>query len=256
MKPVVRYTMLGMGCYLIFLLATFPAVQAYRFVAKPLKAAVPQLQPGGIEGAIWDGRVDSLVYRKALLGKMSWQLSPLPLLLGKASLDALLQSKDGYLQSRVSAPLSGGALELSNTKGQFPIGEILRFSPYMPVVLEGTLALDLAAVKMAADGRLLDADGTVVWHQAAMAAPQALDFGDLQMVMRGEGGGKVKGEISDRGGPLKVAGTLELMPDGRYLLNATVAAAPNAPPKLVNSLGILGKRDAQGRYRINYQGKM
>jgi len=256
MRPVLRYSLLGAGCYLLFLLVMFPASQAYRFAATPLKEAVPQLQLGGIEGAIWSGRIESLLYRKALLGKMSWHLSPLPLLLGRAQLDALLQSQGGYLQSRVTVPLAGGNIALADIQGQLPVSELLRFSPYLPIVLDGTLSLDLAELQMAANGRLLKAEGTVVWHQAAMSAPQALEFGDLKMVLHPEADGAVKGDISDLGGPLKVAGTLELKSDGSYRLDATVAAAAKAPTTLVNALGLLGQPDAQKRYRLNYQGHM
>jgi len=256
MRPVLRYSLLGVGCYLLFLVVMFPASQAYRFAATPLKEALPQLQLGGIEGAIWSGSIDSLVYRKALLGKMSWHLSPLPLLLGHAQLNALLQSEDGYLQSLVTVPLGGGDIALANIQGQMPISELLRFSPYLPVVLEGTLSLDLAELGVAANGRLQKAEGTLVWHQAAMSAPQTLDFGDLQMVLHTGDDGKITGDISDRGGPLKVTGNVKLMPDGSYQLAATVAAAANAPAELVQSLGMLGRRDAQGRYRLDYKGKM
>jgi len=256
MKPYLRYTLLGVLCYLVFLIALFPAAQAYRFVAEPLSGALPQLQLAGMEGSIWSGRVGSLVYRQALLGEMSWQLSPLSLLLGKARLKALLQSQDGYLQSWVSTPLGGGHVELADTEGQLPLTELTRFSPYLPVVLEGLVSFTLPVLEVAADGHLLQAEGTVIWHQATMSAPQALEFGDLQMVLHTEQAGQVTGTISDRGGPLKVAGTLNIEPDGRYRFNGTAAAAADAPASLVRSLGWLGKPDAQGRYRLSYSGKM
>jgi len=256
MKTAVRYTLFGLLCFLIFLIAMMPATQAYRFARQPLQGALPQLQLGGIEGSVWSGRAQSLVYRKALLGEMSWKLSPLALFIGKAQVNALLQSQDGYLQSNVSTPLAGGNIALNDIQGQLPISELTRFTPYIPVALDGTVSLDMNEVSVAADGHLLRADGTLIWHQAAMKAPQALDFGDLQVVLHTEDEGKVSGDISDRGGPLKVKGTVTLSPDRSYRINATVAAAPNAPASLVKSLGWLGKPDGQGRYRLNYNGKM
>lgn len=258
MKPVLRYTLLGSVLYLLFLIALFPAAQAYRLAADPLKAALPQLQLAGVEGTIWSGKVKSLVYRKAPIGEVSWQLSPLPLMFASAHLNALMQSKDGYLQSQISAPLTGGdgSVELTEIEGRMPITELMRFTPYLPVALDGMLSFDLPGMVVAADGRLIQAEGTVTWHQAAMSAPQALSFGDLQVVLHTDEEGQISGDISDRGGPLKVAGKLVLSPDRSYRLQATVTAAPEAPSSLVSSLGWLGRPDANGRYSINYNGKM
>lgn len=256
MKAAVRYSLLGISGYLLFLVVQFPAIHAYRFAREPLQSAVPQLQLAGIDGSVWSGRVESLVYRKALLGEMSWKLSPFSLLIGKAQIDTLLQSKNGYVQSEVSTPLGGGLVELINTKGQLPISELTRFTPYMPVALDGMVSMDLDEVAVAADGHLLRAEGTLIWSQAKMTAPQALAFGDLQVTLHTEAEGEVSGDISDRGGPLKVKGTLKLSPDRSYDIRATVAVAPNAPAPLVQSLGWLGKPDAKGSYHLKYSGKM
>jgi general secretion pathway protein N len=256
MKTVLRYSLWGMGFYLLFLAVLFPAVQAYRFAAEPLKAALPQLEPAGLDGSVWSGSVKSLIYRKAVLGELNWQLSPLPLLLGEVQLQALLQSREGYLQSQVNTPIGGGAVELYDIEGRMPINELTRFAPYMPIALDGGVSFDLPRVVLNADGRVQQADGTLIWHQAAMSAPQALSFGELQLVLRTEDKGKISGDISDRGGPLKVQGKLSLAPDGGYRVNATVSAAKDAPDNLRQSLGWLGKPDAQGRYLLNYSGKI
>lgn len=256
MKRFLRYSLVGLACYLAFLVVLFPAAQAYRFAAEPLQKALPQLELGGLEGSVWNGRVDALVYRKAWLGEVHWQLSPLSLLLGKAQLKTLLQSREGYLQSRIRTPLGGGDIEMAEIEGRLPINELTRFVPYLPVVLGGLVSFDLPGLALSAEGRLLAAEGTVIWNQAAVRAPQALDFGDLQLVLHTEEQGRIVGEISDRGGPLKVEGTLELEPDGRYRVEAGVVAAADAPAPLKQSLGLLGRPDAQGRYRLNYNGKM
>lgn len=256
MKSVMRYLMLGLPLYLVFLVALFPAAQAWRFAAEPLARAMPDLKISGLDGSVWSGRAGMVVFRQALLGEVNWQLSPLPLLLGEASLEAMLQSNDGYLQSHVSTPLAGGRVSLTNTEGQLPVGELLRFTPYLPIALEGQVALNLSALDIAPDGALRRAEGTVVWHQAAMSAPQALSLGDLQLTLHTEEEGKVAGEISDRGGPLKVKGMLQFSPDRSYRFSGTVAPSADAPASLKQALGWLGKPDAQGQYRLNYSGRM
>ncbi len=257
MKSVLlRYLALGLPLYLLFLVALFPAAQAHRLVAEPLAKAAPELKLAGLDGSVWSGRAGTVAFRKALLGEMSWQLSPFALLLGKVKLNALLQSEAGYLQSDVSTPFSGGDFALADIEGRLPLAELLRFAPYMPVVLDGQVSLDLPVLELAPDGRLLHAEGTLMWHQAAMSAPQSLSLGDLQVVLRTEKEGQVIGDISDRGGPLKVEGTVKYSPDGSYRLNGTVAAAENAPKEVSQMLAWLGRPDAQGRYQLNYNGRI
>lgn len=256
MRTALRYLALGLPLYLLFLVVLFPAAQTWRYAAEPLAKSVPGLSLAALDGSVWSGRAGSVVYRQALLGELNWQLSPLSLLLGKAQVKTLLQSDNGYLQSRVKTPLGGGNVALADTEGQMPLGDLLRFTPYLPVVMEGRLSLNLPELEVAPDGRLVRAEGTVTWHQAAMSAPQELAFGDLQMVLRTEAEGQVVGDITDRGGPLKVEGKLQLSPDRSYRFNGTVAAGPGAPANLTQALGWLGKPDAQGRYRLNYNGRL
>ncbi len=256
MKSALRYLLLGLPLYLLFLIALFPATQAWRYAAEPLAKAMPELKVSELDGSIWSGRAGMVVFRQALLGEVSWQLSPLPLVLGEARLKALLQSDDGYLQSHASLPLEGGGISLADTKGQLPVPELLRFTPYLPVVLEGQFAFNLSQLELTSQGLINRAEGTVVWHQAAMSAPQALPLGDLQLTLHTEEEGKVTGEITDRSGPLKVEGTLQLSPDRNYRFNGTVAPATDAPASVKQALGWLGKPDAQGRYRFSYSGRM
>ena len=256
MKSSVRYFGLGLSLYLLFLIALFPAGQAYRFAGGPLSAAAPEMKLAGFDGSVWSGQVEKLVYRDALLGQASWQLSPLSLLFGKASLKALLQSEDGYLQADVNTALTGGDVKLVDLEGRLPVGELTRMAPYLPLVLDGTIALDMPVLVVERGGRILAAEGKAIWHQAAITAPQALSLGDLQLVLRTEDEGRVVGEVSDRGGPLRVAGTVQFSPDATYRFNGTVAAGAEAPPELRQSLGWLGKPDAQGRYQLNYSGKL
>lgn len=258
MKPRMRwmrYLAVGVLLYLLFLLALFPAAQAYRWVAEPLTSALPDLKLGGVEGTVWSGK-SRMVYRRILQGQASWQLSPWSLLFGKASLTGLLQAQEGYLQARVAAPLAGGAVELTALEGRLPVSELARLAPPIPVILGGMVSMELPVLVIDEAGRILTAEGSLVWHQAAMSAPQALEFGDLQLVLRTGEEGRIVGDISDRGGPLKLAATVQLAADGGYRVNGTVATAPNAPATLVQSLGLLGKPDAQGRYRLAYSGRV
>lgn len=256
MKPWLRYLGLGVPLYLLFLIALFPATQAYRFAAEPLARAAPELTLAGLEGSVWSGRAGMVAYRQTALGQASWQLSPLALLLGKARLNALMQSQEGYLQSIIAVPLAGGPIELSDVEGRLPVMELARLGPSLPLALDGVVSLTLPALVIDSGGRIVAAEGSLVWHQAAMTAPQALALGDLQLLLHTEDADRVVGDISDRGGPLHIEGTLQLTPDGDYRVTATLAAAPDAPAALAQSLGWLGKPDAQGRYHLNYNGRL
>ncbi|WP_161966178.1 type II secretion system protein N [Steroidobacter cummioxidans] len=65
----------------------------------------------------------------------------------------------------------------------------------------------------------------------------------------------LKGALSDAGdGPLEVTGTIQLKPDGSYLVETLVAARPDAPRDLLQTLEFLGPPDAQGRRPYTTEG--
>jgi general secretion pathway protein N len=248
--------LLGVVAWLLFMLWRFPAPVAYGMVAEGLGAEGRAVQLAGIEGTLWRGAARQLQYRQRVVGHLDWQLSPWGLLLGRLGGELRVTQDDGYLLAQGRGSLGGGELVLAQLEGRLPLTALQPYLTMVPLPLEGVLSLKLEGVRLSPEGRLQQAEGRLVWHQAGVSAPQPLLFGDLQMTLQNREEGGISGEISDSGGPLQLRATLTLGADGAYQLTGKVKATESAPQALRQSLPLLGRVDAQGNHPINLQGKL
>ena len=79
MKRVVRLAALGVGAYLLILIATFPAAR----ISASLEDQVADLAMNGVSGSVLSGQAVQVVYQGLDLGTVHWQFRPLLLLLGR-----------------------------------------------------------------------------------------------------------------------------------------------------------------------------
>lgn len=252
MKRWWHYLVLGLCAWLLFLLWRFPAQVAYDLFAVP---AGP-VQAAGVAGTLWHGEAEQLQYQKRSLGRLSWQLTPWGVLLGRLGGEINLTQGNAYLQAQGRVPVSGGELFLSQLEGRLPLTVIQPYLPMIPLPLEGVLSLKLEGIRVNSEGRLQHAEGRIVWNQAGVSAPQQLRFGDLQLTMQNRDEGGIKGAISDSGGPLQLQASFTLGSDGAYQLTGKLKAAESAPQELRQSLTLLGRADSQGYYPLNFSGAL
>ena len=102
------------------------------------------------------------------------------------------------------------------------------------------------------------ASGTLLLR--ALRAPGAggQTLGDFELVV-GEGtvgSESLNGRLRDLGGPLHVRGSIELDPNGRYLLTGDAAPGPGAGPAIFDTLSFLGPPDRQGRRPFTIEGTL
>lgn len=253
MKRPLLYALLGLGAYLITLLASFPAVLAYRWAGPWLDKSPITL--AAVEGRVWEGRAGMLSYQKRPLGRVSWSLSPSALLLGQLSLSWKLDLEEGTVQGEASLARDG-ELVLHELKGRLPAAQLTALYPIPMVSIDGLVALRLDEV-LIQGGQLLRARGQLGWHQAAITAPQALGLGDLLLTLderKGEGG--IRGLLQDQGGPLQAEGEVLLEPNGRYHINGRLAAREGRQSALARALAMLGRADAGGWVNLKFTGKL
>lgn len=253
MKRWWHYLLLGVSAWLLFMVWRFPAPVAYSMF---VETAGQKLQAAGVDGTLWHGEAAQLQYQQRAVGSLSWQLSPWGLLLGRLGGELALYQGDGYLQAQGKVPLGGDEVSLSTLQGRLPLEMIQPYLTMIPLPLDGVLSLKLKDLLVDAEGRLQQAEGRIVWHQAGVTAPQPLPFGDLQMNIQSSEAGGIEGVISDSGGPLQLSANFTLSAEGAYQLKGQVQAAESAPKELRSSLGMLGKANSQGAYPINFSGSL
>lgn len=248
-KDWIRYIALGLIAYLMFLVATLPAKQAYGFLAPRL---VP-LTLYGVEGTVWSGRAAAVLVRGVRLDSATWNLELLPLLQGRIQAHLTFQTSGGTGSAHVGRSL-GGTLYLGDVNTRIPVAQIAPLLPVRPLTVGGVLDVKLRELTLGIKG-IEKVLGTIDWREGAVLAPQQVTLGDFSIAFVETKQG-VEAQIRDSGnGPLEAKGTLRLGQDGSYEFRGALAARNSASPELSQALQFIGRPGPDGKIPVTYAGK-
>jgi general secretion pathway protein N len=240
---------LGIGAYLLFAIVTLPAqIALSRLESFSVRAA-------GVSGTVWSGRAQVLKVNDVHVGGVEWDLHILPLFAARVDADVKITRIDGFLQTEVIATPSG-SLRFEGLTGSLPLTAL------PPNAIRGgwtgTLNLKLASLDVEKNWPV-SADGTVEAIDITGPASKPLNLGSYKATFPAGSAadGSLTGALTDIGGPLQVSGTLQLKAaDRSYHIEGTIAARPDAPRDVVNTLQFLGPPDEQGRRPFGTEGTM
>ncbi|MFN2308947.1 MAG: type II secretion system protein N [Gammaproteobacteria bacterium] len=244
---VLRWALPAAFLFLIFLVSTLPA----RHVLGWLGGA--QLAVQDVEGTPWRGRLQRLAFERTQFGPVVWQLRLPPLLTGRLEYQLFVQSGRGGGELRAGRALFG-APYIHDAQLSLSAAEVARQLRLTLVGLGGDFLVDVDTLRLT--GAWPSAlRGELRWQDALLLSPQPLGLGNLHMQLDLREG-QVVGSLGDAGGPLELAGEFILAPDRSYRLDALLQARAGAAAPLREALSLLGKPDAQGRYRLRYSGTL
>jgi general secretion pathway protein N len=248
MKRIWPLAALGLLAFLVFALFTLPAsVVIDRLEPYGIKAA-------GVTGTAWKGRAQVLQIGTTSVGALAWELHILPLFTLRAVADIEVERADGSAHGTVSASSSG--IDLKNVTAELPIGAL---PPQVaPGGWTGSIDAKLVALRLE-NGWPVSADGTIEVTDLTGPARKPVNIGSYRVEFPAQPPttGALTGAVSDIGGPIQLAGTIQLkQADRSYLLEGRIATKPDAPPDFARSLEFLGPPDAQGRREFSLSGTM
>jgi general secretion pathway protein N len=243
---------LGVGAYLAFTLATFPATTAVRWFAPPEVAVT------GIEGTLWSGGALSCSLGAFRAEGLRWRIRPWSLLLGRVAGTLEARIPDGFVSTELTATSSRvrfdalrGATSLSALAGVLPISGMRG---------QASLALDRLEVvdgwptSVVGELRLADLEATPLISDGSGAL---VVLGDYKVTFTPAAEREVAAQFVDEGGPLAVTGTLKVDAARVYTFDALAAPRPGANEMLVQGLTLMGgEPDAEGRRRITLTGNL
>lgn len=245
--------LLGLAVFLVTALLRAPVATLYAYAAPRLGDGV--VQPTGLTGTISEGRMTQLGYAgRPVVRDLGWKLSPLWLLLGRASF-SLSGGADGTIVDGSAHVVPSGAWTLSDFRLAGPLKPLLAAmgQPFVPV--DGTLGTDLRALKLRAQWPV-HAEGTLVARGLVWKLgrdPVAL--GDYEALLEDVTGG-VKATVRTLSGALEVTGDALLSDDRSWELNLKMRPKPDAPPILPNLVRSIGQPDPEGYYHVRRKGQM
>jgi general secretion pathway protein N len=249
MKRLWPLVALGIGAFILFALATFPAsVVLSRLDSAGIGAA-------GVSGSIWNGRAQVLQVGGAAIGSVEWKLHVLPLFTGRANADVKVARADGFANTQLSAGL-GGNLTFKGLTASLPLSALP--PNVIPGGWTGTLNAKVSRLSLE-DGWPTEVDGMLDLVDITGPAQRPANVGSYRVVFDPAASTPemLQGALSDAGdGPLQISGTVQLKNDRSYAVDALLATRPNAPRSLTNSLQYLGPPDEQGRRQFSMAGTM
>ncbi len=254
MKPWMKYSVLGLMVYLVFLLIQFPANQAYAVAKNYLdeqNVPVTLYEPNG---TIWQGKATRLVYQGRSYNDVKWRLLPLDLLTGKLSLSLSFRNTDSFADAVVSRKIFGG-LELANTRASMTAQEVLALAAIPAVQLGGRFDLNVASLALD-QNRVSHLVGRLVWSDAESKFPQKLLMGDLFADMNTTDDGTIQVKLGDGGGPLELNGDLLVTPEGQYDFTSAMSAREGRQSALGRSLGFIARYDNQNKAIFTRSGNL
>ena len=237
----------GGAAFLVCLIAMMPAQQ----LANRLPAGV---ELGGVGGTIWSGRARSLAINGRPIGAVHWSCRPWRLLVLEWSCNVGLKPPGGEVSGELSGDF-GQEVVGHALRGRVPIAAFEGIAT--PRGWTGELELDVAEVRLVGR-RPAAANGTLFLRALRPPGTGGQELGDFELVV-GEGtvgGETLNGRLRDLGGPLRVRGSIELDPGGRYLLTGEAAPGPGAGPAIFDTLRFLGPPDRQGRRPFTIEGTL
>ena len=237
----------AVAAFLVCLIAMVPANQ----LARRLPAGV---ELGGVDGTIWSGSARSLVVKGRPIGALQWSCRPWPLLVLEWSCTVGLKPPGGEVSGDLSGDF-GQEIVGHALRGRVPIAAFEGIAT--PRGWSGDLELDVAEIRLVGR-RPAAASGTLFLRGLRAPGAGGQVLGDFELVV-GEGtvgSESLNGRIRDLGGPLRVRGSIELDPKGRYLLTGEAAPGPGAGPAIFDTLSFLGAPDRQGRRPFTIEGTL
>ena len=248
MKKAVKYILLGVVMYAIFVAASLPASWIYNHW---LRSRLVGMSLYDVQGTIWEGRAIALKSGNLQLESLHWDLHPLSLLWGRMEV-ALHFNYAAAPGSLVLARSLTGTWHADDIDLQLPAERLTPLLRLPGAELGGKLAVRMSALTLQ-QGRVTAATGSIAWEKAAVRKPVTVDLGSFALDIKTTEEG-VSGTLLDHGGAVQAQGVLKLNAKGQYQFTASFASRDPKQSLVTQGLQLFGTPGPDGRIKYSAAG--
>jgi len=243
------YILVGVIAYLVFLVSTLPAAP----VLGMFKDRMPVII-NNVSGSLWNGHAGTVVTGKLTLDNVDWSFLPLHLLLAKAAIHVNAEFNNNPLSSRLSTGFSGNVAvdELSVKLDASDVASLVVL-PLGELTGDFFLRINSATFQPGSVPRI---DGTLNWNKAAITVAETADLGNVSILINEDDDSPLTAAISNKGGDLSLSGNLTTDETGLYSLELAMKPNASASDNLINSLGMVAKKQRNGEFILNNSGNL
>lgn len=244
-----RYGLLGLGAFLLFLLLLAPA----SLITDRISARLPGFTAQTVEGTATDGIMQGLQWRGARIEKLGWDWRPLALATGRLGFRLDADDPDFKLTGHAAIGWDR-QWRFQDLVGRALLDKLYALAGQPKLPLQGVVELNVRELRLNAAGRPTTVNGVVHLRNLRTTLSQPLALGDFVVEATPADPSGIQGKIQDDNGPLTLAGTFSLLPDGRYRFSGQAAVRDAGNQALRQALNLLGPPDSNGRWTLNFSG--
>jgi len=248
MNTRIKYSAIGFALFFIFLVVKLPANQVLPRLPVPDNVVF-----AGISGSIWQGHAEQVRYSGLQLSNVKWELSALPLLLGKLSLDIKGGNHRDSEQIAINGrfAISAGGIAADNAI-LFAPTPLLLAQVQMPLPINASgrvkVVLEEFAYQQATGCEVLK--GTGQWLNGAVAGfNRQITLGSFNASLACDNGPITV--TTDPKNALNLTGTATVPHKGKISVLGKFKVSDDLPKEVHNAANFFGKPDANGFYAIN-----
>lgn len=236
--------------YLMALIAMAPAPFVWKLLEPQLDLPVV-LQVQELSGSVWNGRAGAVRVEGREIGRLAWRWQPMAMLRGRLGLRLHWQA--GADEVELLLQLGRGAARLTDLRGGLDASRLQAWFD-LPVLLDGRVDLDVGRIRWDGDTGFHQADGSVLWSNAAAGLPRPLTLGLYRAELDAlDGALQARIEASPES-PLEIQGTASWHPSAGHRLDLMLRAGPQADPALRSALDAIASRQTDGSHRLLLEG--
>lgn len=244
---------LGVVVFVVTLVLTVPAPQAYRLLGDQVPA-----QAWGLHGSLWDGEAAVVVVDGVRIDGLQWRLDRAELRGGRIAYHVSGRLAEGEFSGHM-ATRTGEHIRLTDVRANLGADSLVRMvgATDYPATLGGTVDAYIREADVEGE-RPTWIDGVVNWDNASVSAfGESVELGSFGVRLDTGPNGELRGDLrTTQEGPLRISGDVELLLDGTMTGRASVITTERAGENLLQGMVALGIPDPEQELDIRFEGNI
>ena len=241
-----KFILFFLLCLMFALLSNLPIQQVLPHLQLPAN-----IQLVGVRGTAFRGTAQEIIIDQFPLRAISYRNLPSCFLLLEACYQ--ISYEQGTVQ--LAYEVFNGDTEISDTRVEYPVAELVKHVPNVPVNPVGRLELVIDKLSMV-QGKPTALNGQLIWRDMGIDNDGSkISIGDYQVDFTGDQQ-KLDFKLSDLDASLAVTGKGEVRADGQYNVDIRIEAQTGIDPKVKNVLDLFATKADYNKYRVEQKGRL
>ncbi len=246
MLRIWKFTLFFLLCLVVALLFNLPISQVLPHVELPRSVQVSGVDGNVLKGTAVEVRINDFPIRGI---RYRYLPSCIPLL----KICYRIDYEQGQVQ--VAYDVLNGDTEVSKTRIEYPVSELLEHVPNALVRPVGRLQLEIEDLTMLQD-KLITANGKLIWRDLGIDDDGIkIDIGDYQVDFTGNPQ-QYDFTVRDLDAALDVSGGGIIRAAGLYEIDVKIASLDGIDPQVKSVLNLVAARISLNKYRIEQKGRL